>query len=443
MFGLFAPKCPLDTQSKTWIERRMVWLAERFGIDRMRDATVITPTPEFFPDPYTPDEAGFRHTLRRVCGYMSMDPNSVRFVLADDDQMPNVAGLYQMRERSIIHVTRGQLADPLSLIATLTHEIAHELLLKGGHLTPDIPDHEQVTDLLPVFLGLGIFGANVTIRESSWSHGQWSGWQVKKQGYLSSLHFGYALGVFSYVRGENNPKWVKHLRPDAGVTMKAALGYLRKTDDSLFRPTASARRGTPAELADKLADPSPTVRLNALWDVQLLTERPGELLQAIELCLTHKDLDVRRKAVELVGAFGPAAARNVPTLLGLLLHEDDGAQFEAATALGRIGADAEEVVPALAYSLKKYDMAATAAAALARFGPQAAPAEPQLFAALNTAANQNDDTAAANLIAALLVAVPDAAAKIKTRFSDSDPESRRVVIGELLRQMGGDSVNPH
>lgn len=274
MFGLFAPKCPLDTHHKTWIERRMVWLAERFGLDRMRNATVVTPTPEFFPDPYTPDEAGFRHTLRRVCRYMGVDPNSLRFALADDDQL-DAAGLYVQRERSIIYVARSRLEDPTRLVATLAHELAHELLLNGGHISPDASDHEEVTDLLPVFLGLGIFGANGTVRETAWRNAHASYSQVSRQGYLSSLQLGYALGVFAYVRGENNPKWVKHLRPDAGVTMKAALGYLRKTDDSLFRVTATARRGTPMELADLLADPSPTVRLNALWDVRQLADRPG------------------------------------------------------------------------------------------------------------------------------------------------------------------------
>ncbi len=39
MFGLFAPKCPLDTKNKTWVERRMLWLARRFGLDRVTATT--------------------------------------------------------------------------------------------------------------------------------------------------------------------------------------------------------------------------------------------------------------------------------------------------------------------------------------------------------------------------------------------------------------------
>ncbi len=438
MFGLFAPKCPLDTRNKTWIERRMLWLAERFGLDRMKNATVVTPTPEFFPDPYTPDEAGFRHTLRRVCGFMGVDPHSVQFVLADDEQMPDAAGLYQMRERSVIHVARSNLGDPTRLIATLAHELAHELLLKGGHLTTDTSDHEEVTDLLPVFLGLGIFGANATVRKEYRldPHVYYSPTtRITQQGYLNSLQLGYALGVFAYVREEASPKWVRHLRPDAGVTMKAALGYLRKTDDTLFRP-AAARRGTRTDLADDLADPSPTVRLNALWEVEELADRPGGLLLAVEPCLKHDDPDVRLTAVRTVGEFGPAAARLVPVLIDAMFHADPPIRVQAAVALGRVGGDAETVVPALTFAIATDhpELVAAAAAALVTFGRQAAEAEPKLMAALEAAGHVSDGARVTNLIAALLAVCPDASAKIKARFTTTDPELRRIVVGELLRQ---------
>src|SRR5262249_17613414 len=148
-----------------------------------------------------------RHTLRRVCGYMGVDPNSIRFALADNEQLPDAAGLYQMRERSVIYVARSQLDDPTGLIATLAHELAHELLLKGGHLAADEHDHEEVTDLLPAFLGVGIFGANATVRTKAWRDGNMEYFSASKRGYLSSLQLGYALAVFAYVREEHNPKW--------------------------------------------------------------------------------------------------------------------------------------------------------------------------------------------------------------------------------------------
>jgi hypothetical protein len=44
MLGWFLPKCPLATREKTWVEWRMRWLADQFGIDRLLRARVILPT---------------------------------------------------------------------------------------------------------------------------------------------------------------------------------------------------------------------------------------------------------------------------------------------------------------------------------------------------------------------------------------------------------------
>ena len=77
MFGLFTPSCPLDLLTKTWVERRMLWFVERFGADRLRNARVVTPTDEFFPDKYTGDIASVRRCLDRLCDYMSIDPATI------------------------------------------------------------------------------------------------------------------------------------------------------------------------------------------------------------------------------------------------------------------------------------------------------------------------------------------------------------------------------
>lgn len=438
MFGLFAPKCPLGTRDKAWVERRMLWLADRFGLDRLRDAAVVTPTDDFFPDRYTPDEDGLEVTSGRVCRHMGVDPRAVQFAVAEDEQLPDAAGVYFQGDRSVIYIARRQLADPMGLIATVAHELAHELLLKGGHLTTDTADHEQVTDLLPVFLGVGIFGANATVRTRAWRSGDWEFFSASKQGYLSALQLGYALAVFAHLRGEHRPRWVKHLRPDAGVTMKAALDYLRKTNDCLFHPTATARRGTPAELVAELADPSPTVRLNALWDAQEFAGKPAALLAAVEPCLKDKDADVRREAVRAVGGFGVAAGRLVPVLTDAMFHAaDDEVRVGAAVALGRMGLDdPANVVPALlsAVAADHPALVAAAAGSLVPFGEKAAGGEAKLLAALEAAGHRDDGPRVGHLIAALLAAVPDAAAKIKASVSTGDPELRRVVLGELVRQ---------
>jgi hypothetical protein len=52
MFSWFRVECPVGLDQKTWIEDRMRWLALEFGLDRLRQARVVLPTHDYFPDSY-------------------------------------------------------------------------------------------------------------------------------------------------------------------------------------------------------------------------------------------------------------------------------------------------------------------------------------------------------------------------------------------------------
>src|SRR5258708_16168780 len=90
------------------------------------------------------------------------------------------------------------------LIATIAHELAHIKLLGEERMSKN---NEPLTDLTTIIFGLGIFGANSAATfqtgKFSWSHG--------RQGYLSQMDWGYALGVFAHIRGENFTDWSKYL----------------------------------------------------------------------------------------------------------------------------------------------------------------------------------------------------------------------------------------
>ncbi len=450
MFGWFAPKCPVDTRTKAWVESRMLWLADRFGLDRLRAAAVVLPTDEFFPDRYTPDETGCRGCLLRMCGYMGVAPESVHLQIVDDDEMPDAAGLYQMRERSVIWIARTQLDDPMRLMATVAHELAHELLLKGGHLSGDEPDHEETTDLLPVFLGTGIFAANATLKTNTWAEGRTKYLAFSRQGYLSSVELGYALAVFAHFRGEDRPRWAKHLRTDAAVTLRDGLHYLRKTGDALFDPNTHRplwAAPTVAEFGAQLTHASPSVRLHALWELWGADSLPADLLPAVEGCLADDDPYVRQNAVRALGKLGAAAARAVPQLIEAVQYgSTDELRAAAATALGQIGTDPDEVVRVLAAALRYADtkgvadtkVVCAAADGLARYGPAAEPAVPRLLEALEAAAVMTVIDRIEHPVAALRAIMPDAGARIRSHFAQADAEVRRNVIEELLRQERGD-----
>lgn len=437
MFGWFKPRCPLDTAWKTWTERRMLWLADRLGVDRLLDAQVVEPTEEFFPDLYDADRASARKCLDRVCGYMGVDPARVTLEVVADDDMPGAAGLYEQRARSNICVAESQLASPDKLLATLAHELAHEVLLGGKLLTHDVADHEQVTDLLPVFLGVGILGANATITDTSGYEGGWSWWSVSRQGYLSSIQLGYALALFAFMRGEVWPEWAGHLRPDAAETLGAGVRYLSRTGDSLFHPdTVRDRRGdkTVMEIVLRLEDASPTFRMDALLDVDERNLADPALLAPVRRCLGDRDGHVRAAAARSAGAFGFRGRVLIPRLVEMLREGEDSARA-AAGALVNVGAAPELVVPEFARLMKESpELVDALALSLGSYGAEARAALPALLDAFGRALLGKPGALDA-LRTALRAISDDPARDVRRHFAD-DGELLRLALFDLRTEGG-------
>lgn len=174
MFG-FKPKLPVSEEERVWVDDGFRRLAGMLGERRMLEATVVLPTDEFFPDAYDKGDAGLRALFRQVCGYMGVDPDRADLEVVPDGSdlrgmLPEYsfhsegpAGLHYgecREERALIAIRQSKLKDPLSAVATLAHELGHVILLDDGHMSRDVEDMEPMTDLVTVFLGMGIFTAN-------------------------------------------------------------------------------------------------------------------------------------------------------------------------------------------------------------------------------------------------------------------------------------------
>jgi hypothetical protein len=175
----------------------------------------------------------------RVCKYLAIDPSRVQLKLVSartpsvdgrlmvQNEGPMAAGTYQpVNGIEIITIERSYLQEPMTLVATMAHELCHAHLLGNGHVTRDAEDHEPLTDLLTVLMGMGIFGANASAQYSAWSQNGWSGWKTSSLGYLRRETWGYALGLFAHCRGEDRPVWAKYLSGDIRSTLSKSLRYL-------------------------------------------------------------------------------------------------------------------------------------------------------------------------------------------------------------------------
>lgn len=248
VMGWFSAKCPVTPEEKSWLEERMNWLLAQYGVEHLWDVEIILPTKEYFPEYYDGSEDAARKLFKRVCKYMKVEDTPIELAFYDADKgleiAPGIcirgsntwaAGTYEADEIDKISIEREQLKDPYSLVGTMAHELGHLHLLGGKRLFGYEKDNEQLTDLVTVFLGLGIFTANSSIQEKNWKGAGTEGWSVAKQGYLSLEVYGYAFSLFAYGRKEENPSWSKYLRPDVKTSFKKGLKYLTKTGDTKFK----------------------------------------------------------------------------------------------------------------------------------------------------------------------------------------------------------------
>jgi hypothetical protein len=140
----------------------------------------------------------------------------------------------QSEEKCMVVAIRStQLKDPLSLVATVAHELGHVILLGGRLLDPKTSDHEPMTDLLTVFLGLGIFTANSARRFRQYQEDRRQGWSMQRLGYLPEEVYGYALARFAAERGEHRAEWMKHLSTNLRTYFKQSRTWLGKNSPQL------------------------------------------------------------------------------------------------------------------------------------------------------------------------------------------------------------------
>jgi hypothetical protein len=239
------PTCPVSPARQAWIESSMLWLVQEFGLAEAR-RQVALPTPDFFPVPFTGAKREIRALLVRVCAVMRVDPLFVWMNLFDgpdsrtsrsrEDQRIAIGSYRKIWEFSIVSLDRKEARSPAGLAAIIAHELGHVRLIGEAHLAQDREDHEQLTDLLTVYLGMGIFTTNaaLTVRNQPDAPDEGANAATapglvnsfRAVGYLFQTDLAYALACYCRLRGETEPAWAAHLDPRPRRTLAQGLAYL-------------------------------------------------------------------------------------------------------------------------------------------------------------------------------------------------------------------------
>ncbi|MEO1172894.1 MAG: hypothetical protein AAFX94_12725 [Myxococcota bacterium] len=245
MLGLFKSNSLPPESLILWIFDVYEWLLEHTGgTEQFQQSYLITPTPEYYPDPdgedlaqhlfqITKEHAGMQDWPCRLEAHSNAPSASdvLGRAPASYSQTAGAAGTFRIAPNQEIVITYAEksLADPVSFIGTMAHELSHYLM---GTIPVDPPGgdeaEEPATDVCAVFLGFGIFVANGAVRFSQFNDGATIGWSMSRKGYLSEQALAYALAVFLELHGLPRSAATSHLDPNPRAYLKAALRDIRK-----------------------------------------------------------------------------------------------------------------------------------------------------------------------------------------------------------------------
>ncbi|MEL0653348.1 hypothetical protein V6246_18145 [Algibacter sp. TI.3.09] len=214
MFWNKKKKLPITKEDKVWVDEDLNWLRTEFGEEHFMEIRTVTPTKDFYNRTFDGTEKDAEFILERTKELMNIRDIEIKLEffsnqpieMADgtiltspadiNGSWDSASGTYQQTENeTIISIERGQLKNPISLIATISHELSHQILLGENRIEEN---DEFLTDLTAITYGFGIFIGNSRFQFTS----QGFGWKSSSQGYLPEQIIAYAMAWLSNERNE-------------------------------------------------------------------------------------------------------------------------------------------------------------------------------------------------------------------------------------------------
>lgn len=235
----------LDADDEAWQVETWAWFLKEFGgVDALRRrAALVTPTAKFFPATGQDGEARVAHIfdcVKRLAGMadwhcrLIAQPRSAELSLAPLAALKPIkrapAGTFAFdgNEATISYDPANE-GDPFTLITVFIHELAHYLLASHVDNAPGGKEvHEYTTDLMTVYLGFGVFGANSAFNFSQFTGVRSQGWRTSRLGYLGERAWVFALAVFLELRGQDLDEVKPFLKNHLFVELRKARRHIVK-----------------------------------------------------------------------------------------------------------------------------------------------------------------------------------------------------------------------
>jgi hypothetical protein len=254
-----------DVVERSHLVEQLAELLRAEGDKTFLAGPLIAPTDEWFPDRWTPDASGVERLIRRLLGYAELGALTLTLEI---DQFSDAHGEVLADGRAGGHsgtaawfagirkgvcsfgVDTNQLRDPVGLVGTLAHEVAHAYRSMYELRVPDAAREEWLTDLTTVFLGFGVLTVNASQRFRSGSSGPGRSWYSRAEGgYLSMQSMSYLLAAQIVARGDSPRPVGLALAANQRACFKAAYKELGARDALLRRLGLAPRASGPSSSA--------------------------------------------------------------------------------------------------------------------------------------------------------------------------------------------------
>lgn len=247
----FKRKPFLDPETADWHIENFEWLVKCFASSKsLTHAQLVLPKPGYFPNDGETGHPLAERIFDQVKAYAQIDW-PVRLVQRPANRKPSRSMFEVTQGRSILGTFQASLdnipeisyaanllEDPISLVATLAHEVGHLIV----HSAPAIPicdtdEMEFLTDLTAVYLGFGIFLANSSFTTDAWRDDAMGtqGWRTQRQGYLPEPDLVFATALFIVTKDLDPAEARACLKPRLAKSFDTCLLDLEDRREAIAR----------------------------------------------------------------------------------------------------------------------------------------------------------------------------------------------------------------
>ena len=237
--------CPILEQDKEWLDEALLWLEQELGQEYLYHKEILYPSSENFEIKSINEEADVDSLVERISHIMEVstgklqvkyyeEPSQIEFsegLATEQGNYQKTTGkyIYHSDGSSEILIEKKQLAQPISLVATIAHELAHVKLISNNLIDEN---DEYLTDLLAIASGFGIFTANTAVPNmKTWSGSTHSGWKViGGEGYLPYEVQSFALAMLSIYWGNEDDEWKNYLDEKVYKMVNKSFTYLSSVE---------------------------------------------------------------------------------------------------------------------------------------------------------------------------------------------------------------------